>query len=61
MSSQAHLFPRVRQELQRSLNGYVEVDEVMKGIDRYIVPPGLGTQAGPLGALALAANAVRAE
>lgn len=61
MSSQAHLFPRVRQELQRSLNGYVEVDEVMKGLDRYVVPPGLGTQAGPLGALALAANAVRAE
>ena len=61
MSSQPHLFPRVRQELQRSLNGYVEVDEVMRGIDRYVVPPGLGTQAGPLGALALAANVVRAE
>ena len=61
MSSQAHLFPRIRQELQDSLNGYVEVDEVMNGIDRYVVPPGLGTQAGPLGALALAANAVRAE
>jgi fructokinase len=61
VASQAQLFPRMRQQLQRSLNGYVEVDEVIKGIDRYVVPPGLGTQAGPLGALALAANAVRDE
>jgi fructokinase len=60
MASQAHLFARVRQELQRSLNGYVEVDAVTKDIERYVVAPGLGALAGPLGALALAANAIRA-
>jgi fructokinase len=57
MNAQEHLFARVRQSLQRSLNGYVQVDEVSAGIDRYVVPPGLGTSAGPMGALTLAANA----
>jgi fructokinase len=59
MSSQAHLFPRVRQELQRSLNRYVEADELAKDLDQFVVPPGLGAHAGPLGALTLAANALR--
>jgi fructokinase len=57
MSAQAHLFPRVRQELRRSLNRYVEVD-VIEAIDQYVVPAGLGVLAGPLGALTLAANAL---
>jgi fructokinase len=57
MSSQTHLFERVRRELQRSLNGYVEAEEVGQGIGNYVVPPGLGALAGPLGALALAQNA----
>jgi fructokinase len=59
MSSQPHLFARVRQEVQRSLNRYVEIDAVTEHIDEYIVPPGLGVLAGPLGALTLAANASR--
>jgi fructokinase len=58
MNAQHHLFARVRRNLQTSLNGYVHVDEVVRGIDRYIVPPGLGASAGPLGALALAAGAL---
>jgi fructokinase len=58
MMAQAHLFDRVRDELQRSLNRYVEVDEVGAGLRRYVTAPGLGTLAGPLGALALAADAV---
>lgn len=57
MSSQTHLFERIREELQRSLNKYVETDEVRGGIASYVTAPGLGTLAGPLGALALAANA----
>jgi fructokinase len=61
MSAQTHLFERVRAELRRSLNGYVEVDEVGAGLARYVVPPGLGTMAGPLGALALARQAVGAS
>jgi fructokinase len=58
MSAQEHLFPRLRRELQTSLNGYVEIDEVGQSIDRFIVPPGLRDSAGPLGALALAVDAL---
>ena len=56
-SAQAHLFERIQQELKRSLNRYVEAPELDQGIGLYIVPPGLGAMAGPLGALALAADA----
>lgn len=59
MSGQPHLVPRIQQELLRSLNGYVEIPALgQEGISRYIVPPGLGAMAGPLGTLALAADAV---
>ena len=57
MSGQSHLFERIRQELKRSLNGYVEAPQLEQGIAQFIVPPGLGAMAGPLGALALAADA----
>jgi fructokinase len=57
MCAQSHLFERIRHELRRSLAGYVEVPEVDAELDEYVVPPGLGTMAGPLGALALAADA----
>jgi fructokinase len=56
-TSQSHLFERIHQELKRSLNAYVSAPELERGIAQYIVPPGLGTMAGPLGALALAADA----
>lgn len=56
-SAQAHLFERIREELKRSLNRYVEGPELEHGLAQYIVPPGLGTSSGPLGALALAADA----
>ena len=58
MSAQLHLFERVRKELQRSLNRYVDVEEVGAAIASYVVPPGLGALAGPLGALALAADSI---
>jgi fructokinase len=57
MAGQPHLFGRIRRELQLSLNGYVEAPQLGEGIDEFIVAPGLGTMAGPLGALALAADA----
>jgi fructokinase len=57
MAGQAHLFERIQQELKRSLNGYVEAPELEQGLAQFIVPPGLGPMAGPLGALALAADA----
>lgn len=53
------LFPLVRKELQRVLNGYLQSDSLAGGIDRYVVPPGLGDRAGVLGALILAEQALR--
>jgi fructokinase len=58
MNAQTHLFQRVRRELQRSLNGYVEASAISDDIENYVVPPALGALAGPLGALALAAEAL---
>jgi len=55
---QAHLFPRVRTRVQALLNGYVQDPALTKTIDDYIVPPQLGPQAGMLGAIALALEAV---
>jgi fructokinase len=50
---QQQLFPMIRAEVQRMLNGYVASDALRDGIDQYIVPPGLGDNAGLCGALAL--------
>jgi fructokinase len=58
MNSQGHLFPRLRCELQRSLNHYVEAPQLTSEIETYIGPPALGGQAGPLGSLALALGAL---
>jgi fructokinase len=57
MNAQQHLFDRVRQELRKSLAGYLVPIDLEKDLVRYVVPPGLGILAGPLGALALAADA----
>ncbi|MGH7543054.1 MAG: ROK family protein [Gemmatimonadota bacterium] len=54
-----HLFPLVRKELQRVLNGYVQSDSIADGINRYVVPPRLGDRAGVLGSLVLAEQAFR--
>lgn len=56
ITAQPQLFPIIRRELQASLNGYVHSAELDR-IEDYIVPPGLGTLAGPLGPIALAAGA----
>lgn len=55
-----HLFPRVRAALTKSLNGYVPLPEIAL-TDSYIVPPTLGGQAGPLGAVVLGAQALEAR
>jgi fructokinase len=51
---QGQLFPLIRVEVASQLNGYVQAPAILDQIDQYIVPPGLGAQAGVLGALALA-------
>jgi fructokinase len=53
---QEHLFPLIRANVVSLLNGYVQATEILDQIDRYIVRPGLGVQAGILGALALACS-----
>lgn len=60
MNSQRHLFERLRRQLQRSLNHYVEAPQLTTGIEEYVQPPALGDRAGPLGSLALAQNALGA-
>ena len=54
---QPHLFDLIRNELTRLLNGYIRTSEILDGLDRYVVPPLLGTRAGVLGALVLAEQA----
>jgi fructokinase len=62
LQSRASLLPAIRRRLRASLNGYLELDELDDGgIDRYVAAPGLGALAGPLGALALAADAYAAR
>ncbi len=56
---QTQLFPMIRREVQRILSGYIQSNEILKRIDEYIVPPGLGKRAGVLGAIALAASAAQ--
>lgn len=46
------LFPRVRAALKQSLGGYVQIAEV-EDVDTFVVPPALGGNAGPLGAIVL--------
>jgi fructokinase len=58
VQARPELLVYMRRHLTLSLNGYLELDELTSDIDRYVVPPGLGALAGPLGALALAADAV---
>jgi fructokinase len=48
------IIERVRDEVQRTINGYLQADRITRDIDQLIVPPGLGTRSGVLGALALA-------
>jgi fructokinase len=57
VEARPELLVRVRQLLIESVNDYVDLEELTGGIDEYIVAPRLGSLAGPLGALALAADA----
>jgi len=58
---QPHLFPLIRAQVQQLLNGYLKYPAVQEGIDGYIVPPGLGSDAGVLGSIALAEQVYRSR
>lgn len=55
---QGQLFPLIRTEVLKQLNGYVNAEAIVTSIDQYIVPPGLGDNAGLSGALALGLRAL---
>lgn len=57
---QPHLFPLIRRELTCILNGYIRSQEILEGLDSYVVPPLLGARSGVLGALVLAELALAA-
>jgi len=52
--SQTRLLPMIREQTLHWLHGYIDRREITTGVDGYIVLPGLGANAGVLGALALA-------
>ncbi len=52
------LFPMLRKRLSESLGGYGSLSAWAAGLDRRLIPPGLGDMAGPLGAIAVGQNAL---
>ncbi|MEM8488434.1 MAG: ROK family protein [Bacteroidota bacterium] len=55
---QEQLFPKIRRIVQETLNGYIAKAAITADINAYIVPPALGNQAGVLGSIALAQEAI---
>jgi fructokinase len=60
MTQRPELLVRVRDSFVKSVNSYLDLEDLTGGTAGYVVAPGLGAQAGPLGALALAADAYAA-
>ena len=56
---QQHLFPLIRASVQQKLNGYVQHEMLLTKIDEYIIPPGLGDDAGLCGAIAIGLQEVQ--
>ena len=57
---QPQMLSLVRAEVQRMVNGYLQIPQLSAALDDYIVLPGLGDRAGVLGAIALAEQAASA-
>ncbi len=56
---QEQVFPIIYDHLSRLLNQYIVLPELDEAIDSYIVSPGLGDNAGVVGSLLLADQAIR--
>lgn len=56
---QLHLFDQIRKRTLAMLNGYVAHPAILENINDYIVPPGLGDNAGAVGSLLLAVEALK--
>ncbi len=59
VGSLPHLLPKVQQRTQEIINGYIQSPVILDDIESYIVPPGLGSRSGMLGAIALARQALQ--
>ncbi len=51
---QTQLFSMIREEVRIHLGNYISAPEIQEANEEFIVPPALGSQAGALGAVALA-------
>ena len=58
---QKQLFPMMRSEFARIMNGYIRRPEILNDLDSFIQPPGLGDRAGILGSLVVAELALARE
>ena len=58
---QEQLFPLIRKEVIKQLNGYINKKEILEDIDNYIVAPKLGDNAGLCGAVSCGLAARRAR
>lgn len=58
VGKQTKIFPLIYKELQFILNGYLPFSQVNDEMNNYIVSPELGSDAGSIGSLLLAENAV---
>ncbi|MEM6449283.1 MAG: ROK family protein [Cyanobacteria bacterium P01_D01_bin.105] len=56
--AQKQLLPMVRAQVSQQLSSYLDIPEIVRDINRYIVPPKLGGKAGFAGAFALAEQAL---
>lgn len=61
VGGQPFLLPRLRAALVESLNGYGAAPMIAEGIETFVAAPALGDRAGPMGAIALAADALAAS
>ena len=56
---QPQLFPLLRQEIFKQINGYLVTPASLEEMATFIVPPGLGDDSGIRGALTLAAEVLK--
>ncbi len=58
---QLQLFPMIHKEVMRLLGGYVQHERILEGMAEYIVPPGLGDNAGGTGSLLLGLECLQSK
>jgi fructokinase len=58
---QMHLFEKIRELVQKKLNGYVPTPQIINQIEDYIVAPNLADRSGVAGAIALACRTYEQE